>query len=272
MIFDIRNFSLQEKILFSTVRIVTNNGSGTGFFYNFKIGDNPITVIVTNRHVIQGAKNCEMYFTKKINEFQIKTSERYIFHVDIENSYIMHPDSKIDLCILPIAEFLNNHPDAFITVIDEKLLPSSEELGQLKAIEDILMVGYPVGLMDERNNMPIVRKGITATHPLLDYNGMKEFVIDAACFPGSSGSPIFLDDFGNYINKHGGMRIGKGSPFLLGILYAGPQQKINGEIKVQAIPTKQSIYSESSVMINLGYVIKSSKISDFIPILKSKVV
>lgn len=38
-----------------------------------------------------------MYFTRKINEFQIKTSERYIFHADIKDSYIMHPDSEIAL-------------------------------------------------------------------------------------------------------------------------------------------------------------------------------
>lgn len=133
------------------------------------------------------------------------------------------------------------------------------------------MVGYPDGVMDERNNMPIVRKGITATHPLLDYNGMKELVIYVACFPGSSGSQTFLNDFGDYTNKHGSMRIGKENPFLLGILYAGPRQKINGEIKVRTISTNQSIYSELSVIINLGYVIKLGGILNFIPILKSKI-
>lgn len=36
------------------------------------------------------------------------------------------------------------------------------------------------------------RRGITATNINFDYNGKKEFVIDAACFPGSSGFPVFI--------------------------------------------------------------------------------
>lgn len=52
------------------------------------------------------------------------------------------------------------------------------------------MVGYPDGIWDEFNNQPIVRRGITATHPKNDFNGKGEFLIDAVCFPGSSGSPV----------------------------------------------------------------------------------
>ena len=51
-------------------------------------------------------------------------------------------------------------------------------------------------LIDEVNNKPVVRKGITATDIRLDYNGRKEFLIDAACFHGSSGSPVFLRKMG----------------------------------------------------------------------------
>ncbi len=63
------------------------------------------------------------------------------------------------------------------------------------------MVGYPVGLWDSVNNMPILRRGSTAT--LLDwtYEGRQEFVIDAACFPGSSGSPVFKYTVGDYIQQ-----------------------------------------------------------------------
>ncbi len=44
------------------------------------------------------------------------------------------------------------------------------------------MIGYPNGIWDEANNMPIIRRGITATHPNFNYNGKPEFMIDAACF------------------------------------------------------------------------------------------
>jgi hypothetical protein len=41
------------------------------------------------------------------------------------------------------------------------------------------------------NLTPISRQGITATPIGLDYEGQPAFCIDAATFPGSSGSPVF---------------------------------------------------------------------------------
>lgn len=60
------------------------------------------------------------------------------------------------------------------------------------------MIGYPNGLWDSQNNLPIIRRGITATSVKKDYNGKKEFLIDAAVFPGSSGSPVFIFNEGSY--------------------------------------------------------------------------
>lgn len=79
------------------------------------------------------------------------------------------------------------------------------------------MIGYPNGIWDSVNNMPIIRKGITATHPRLNYNGRKKFMIDAACFHGSSGSPVLLFNTGTYATKDGNTTIGT-RIMLLGIL------------------------------------------------------
>ena len=54
------------------------------------------------------------------------------------------------------------------------------------------MIGYPDGIWDSVNNLPVIRKGITATHPHISWNGKTEFLTDIASFPGSSGSPYFL--------------------------------------------------------------------------------
>ena len=42
------------------------------------------------------------------------------------------------------------------------------------AVEDIMMIGYPNALWDSEHNMPIIRKGITATPVWLDHNGKKD--------------------------------------------------------------------------------------------------
>ena len=58
---------------------------------------------------------------------------------------------------------------------------------------DVLFVGFPNGLYDMKNNLPLVRRGSLASLPNLDFDGRGELVIDAQVFPGSSGSPVFID-------------------------------------------------------------------------------
>lgn len=70
-------------------------------------------------------------------------------------------------------------------------------------LEELVMVGYPIGLSDTRNNYPIFRKGYTSAHPAVDFNDDGIGLVDMACFPGSSGSPIFILNEGGYRDKRG---------------------------------------------------------------------
>jgi hypothetical protein len=150
----------------------------------------------------------------------------------------------------------------FFVHLEESLLPTDAELADLGALEDILMIGYPIGIWDAKNNMPILRRGITATHPNLDYEGRREFMIDAACFGGSSGSPVFLYNQSGWIDRRGNTHMGGTRIKLLGILYAGPEWVSAGEIRVVTIPTQQKAVAISALPINLGFVIKSSRIRE----------
>ena len=138
----------------------------------------------------------------------------------------------------------------------------------LSALEEIVMIGYPIGLWDSINNMPIFRRGITATHPNLDYMGQEVFLIDAACFPGSSGSPVLLYNRGSYPNRQGGIVIDSRIN-LLGILYAGAQLTVEGEIKVLPVPTQMKPVPITKIPIHLGFVIKAKQILEFKPIIES---
>jgi hypothetical protein len=129
------------------------------------------------------------------------------------------------------------------------------------------MIGYPNGIWDSVNNLPIIRKGITATHPSIDYDGRREFLIDAACFPGSSGSPVFLFNLSSYTTKSGGTIIGGSRIKLIGVLYAGPQYSAEGEVRIVNVPTQQKVVAVSAIPNNLGFVIKAERLRDFDPIL-----
>lgn len=101
--------------------------------------------------------------------------------------------------------------------------------------------------------------------------GKKEFLIDAACFPGSSGSPVLICDVGGYRDKQGNLNLGSSRELLLRILYAGPQLTVTGDIKVVTIPNmQQKVLAVSHIPNNLGYIIKSERIMDFLPIIKQK--
>jgi hypothetical protein len=121
------------------------------------------------------------------------------------------------------------------------------------------MVGYPIGLWDEVNNLPLIRRGITASHPAIDFRGRSECVIDAACFPGSSGSPVLIVNEGMVVSKKG-MNVGSSRVIFLGVLHSGPILEADGTISVQEIPTQNTLASSTKVMIHLGYVIKAKEL------------
>src|SRR5699024_1261013 len=153
--------------------------------------------------------------------------------------------------------------DVYYIAAEESSIPNEETLNELSALEEIVMVGYPIGLWDQINNYPIFRKGYTSSHPSYDFNEKGIALADIAAFPGSSGSPIYIINEGSYKEKTGGIIIGQNRLIFLGILFAGPTINTNGEIVVVDIPTQQRIISQTSIMTNLGYYIKSNELREF---------
>jgi len=273
-----QNLSASEWLTYSTVRIeceLQNRqiSTDTGFFYRFvEKGDSHIPVIVTNKHMVEGAIHGRFHLNMASSTAEILIGQHKGFTLDnFQQRWIFHPDDEVDLCVMPIAPLINLVSDqgqeAFYTSLDNKLIPSDQELSDLTAMEEIVMIGYPNGIWDAVNNAPILRRGVTATHPRLDYNGKSEFMIDAACFPGSSGSPVFLFNIGAYQIKSGATAIGTRLK-LLGILYAGPQHTATGDLEIVNVPTHQRVVAFSRIPNNLGCVVKAKKLLDFEQILE----
>jgi len=242
--------------------------TGTGFFFSFHLeGDTHIPIIVTNKHVINESIKGMFVLTKSDESGQpiLGSTEKVVLD-EFEKHWIKHPEDDVDLAVFPLAPLYRHVKDQgikfFAPPIGEDLLPTPEKLGNLSGLENITMIGYPNGIWDEKNNMPIVRRGITATNPKYDYNGLPIFVIDCACFPGSSGSPVLIFDQGGYFDAQG-LKLGGGRIILLGVLFAGPQHVAEGEIKTIDVPLAQLPISLSKIPNNLGFVVKASKISDF---------
>lgn len=269
-----------ELIAHSTVRIEVEvadgkRGTGTGFFFRFaQEQERHVPVIVTNKHVVEGAVRGRFHLTTADAEGNPVYTTHEVFSFEgFQRFWFPHPEAEVDLCAMPIAPILEKANQSgkklFYVPLDITLIPSANDLAELTAMEDILMAGYPNGIWDEKNNMPVLRRGVTATHPNLDWNGKPEFLIDAACFPGSSGSPVFLFNVGGYAQKSGGMALGTRVK-LLGILYAGPQHTVEGEIRIVKVPTLERPVSVSSIPNNLGIVVKARKPQAFEDFFRSK--
>lgn len=262
--------SVSQLISKSTVRIecdVVGGGVsvGTGFWFGFSTtGDSGLPLLVTNKHVIANSTTIRIRF----NVSSAANPQLKFYDATINNpsDFIQHPDQNIDLCALPIGRFLSELSSQGIEV-DNFFFTDRSFLNQhyVTPVEEVFMTGYPNGLWDTVNNRPITRKGITASSLLEDWQGRPEFMIDMACFGGSSGSPVYIMNEGGYATSDG-LAIGNRFIFL-GVLYAGPTLDVNGSINIVDVPTVATPVVSTTLMMNLGMVIKAEQLNGLRPLL-----
>lgn len=269
------NESKVELLTYTTLRIECLNsndelvGTATGFIYAFyppNTKDSYMLCLVTNKHVYYGTSKIRLTFPIEDESYRIRVGHKQIVTIDesMIKTVIFHPDKNIDLAVLNVSKAFRLCEESgnslYRSPITDDFLLSKDDWRSLDAMEEIIMIGYPNGLIDHVNNLPLIRKGITSSHPAYDFNGRREFVIDAACFPGSSGSPVFLYNTGNYFDKTIPSFNSNNRVKFLGILYAGPTSKAYGQVL-------RGEKTETPIMLNLGYVIKANVLEDFYPLL-----
>lgn len=265
------SLGLMEQLTHSTVRIETilhggGTSTGTGFYMHFlHKGDNSVPVIVTNKHVIASANIGKFHVTLATVDGQPDSGRHQQFQIpDFERQCIQHPDPNVDLAAFLIGPLLNEAQQSgvrlFFMPLSTKLIPSDEERAKYSSMEDIVMIGYPNGIWDEMNNLPVIRKGITATHAGVSWNGKREFLTDVASFPGSSGSPVFLANIGGYLDNMGNTFMGQHRIRLLGVHYAGAMHTASGEIRIVTAPSSNIPVPITQIPNNIGVAINSKEI------------
>lgn len=264
--------TLSEMLIHSTIRIVCSKADGTscgtGFFFKYST-DNPesyIPVIVTNKHVIKDSISGQLIFSLCDDNQAYLAGKTFTYNIDnFEKSWIFHPDDNVDLCVMPIHQFYKEYKPApynlYMTYLSENDIPTDEEIKEISHIENLTIIGYPDGLWDSVNNLPLVRRGITASSLHYDFNGESNFVVDAAIFGGSSGSPVFLYNDGYFTSSKGitmGTRVK-----LVGINRAVYLHPITGEIT--EISQKNTALGKTTAQMpnGLGIVIHARKLLDF---------
>ncbi len=172
---------------------------------------------------------------------------------------VTHSDS-VDVAVLPMSAILNQmaaiNAPPFLRAVDLENCMTAEQSRDLDAVEQVLFIGYPSGIYDRANLLPIARVGTTATPVKVDYEGLPAFLVDAAVFPGSSGSPVFLRDASGIAQTRDGSIVVATGLMLLGVLAAVHTTQVEGQ--VVHLPAQQKVHVNTP--IGLGIVYKASSV------------
>ena len=201
---------ISTQLLYTTVPIYAKKkdgtvSSGTGFIFSVnEKEDRSIPLLITNYHVVQGA----MAGFVELHIAQAGMPSEKSVRVQFDESIIEgNKLGDLDLIAIPLAGTLNGFQQKdihlFYRTVTQDIIPKQEQEEEFAAIENVTFIGYPSGLYDDINKLPIIRQGITATPIWNKFKGEETFLIDAGVFPGSSGSPVFIYNHGSYPTKDG---------------------------------------------------------------------
>lgn len=273
-----RIMDITEQITYSTVLIRCydqNNkqSMGTGFFVDLQPkNDNDLHApfVITNAHVVANSVRTEFEICKADENGDPIDTQTVSFKFE-NHFWIHHPDPLVDLCCAPLKPiFEKNHleENLFYRYLQLEYIASESILKNLFAIEEVIMVGYPRGISDECNHKPIVRRGITASHPNKDFQGKKETLLDISVFPGSSGSPVFICNHGVYSTMET-TYIGSPRILLLGIVY-GLRPDLEQELLRIFKDESHLVVMKNlrEINLNLAFMIKAERIFDFAQMLQ----
>ena len=255
--------NIQEQIMHTTLRIerLKNGvvqGTGTGFLISVPTENNDAfrIVLVSNKHVLLYGDEIAVTFTTMRNGVPEYGKTIRLPISNMRPNVVGHPNPDVDVAALVCTGIFNLLPDQlYFKAISYELLSDFTE-PELSVAENVYFVGYPADRYDAKNNLPLIRTGLISSNPKFDYNGKPVFVIDAQVFPGSSGSPVYInytvEDFKNgriVLSDHPNIKV-------LGII----AQTMIRKNQLQSIPVGSVNVTEE--VLGLGIVFKSTVIKE----------
>jgi hypothetical protein len=143
--------------------------------------------------------------------------------------------------------------------IDSQRIPDAATVRGFDALEDVLFVGYPSGVWDQVNLMPILRRGTTATPLELEFEGAQAIpdrrrrVSRIERQPGIRGAGRSAPSTGR-----------RGAHHLVRWGHSGGVFPRRGQPAPGPVPAQTQAQSIGAEMIDLGLVIKSESVRELI--------
>lgn len=262
--------TIGESLLYAVKRIeglvggaVATYGTGWVLTQTNETEGTELSLLVTNRHVVNGVDAVRILMHTKTGG-NIDGGHAFLT-VNIDDIYF--EETGPDVALIPFGHRVNEWSAQnagrglhYVSLRPAHMISPKDEM-ELDTCEPILMVGCPSGLWDDVNGFPLFRRGITASHPAVDFQGRPEFAVDVGVYSGSSGSPIFIWESGLIKVSKASTDFTPATRFwLLGMLWGGPRITEKGELVVEPVPTDAKVTVSTHVRMHLGYAIKAREI------------
>ena len=258
--------TVPQQLMFTTFRIETETSTGTGFTYaHMDQNGERRDYLVTNKHVVQGTRQGELTFTEsdKRTDLDIPLVGQTVpLHIQDEAwAWTYHQSPEVDVAVMRLGHIVSRinqrGKNVYFTGISAKWLAGEQQLRELDALDPVIFVGYPAGIYDQANNLPVIRTGTIATLPHVDYNGRPEFLIDASVFPGSSGSPVFIYNKPPWLSKYGEL-MNRERLLFLGLIKAVHIFSGTSTVEEEVAAAARRQFVTTDHMIGLGIVQKAA--------------
>jgi hypothetical protein len=163
--------------------------TATGFFYHST--NSNLLFLITNRHVVR-----EPYFPNAIkltlhtNAADMTQNTEYPIHLykGVKPVWRTPTPPEANVVAIPIdPNDFGTHSIRYKSLNAVNLL---DKRFRLDIGDDVMVIGYPLGIYDHVHNTPIVRGGtISSPHPI-PWKGEPCFLVDSNLHEGTSGSPV----------------------------------------------------------------------------------
>jgi len=246
--------TFEEQIFFSTLRIErpATKTMGTGFLVEIAscIEGMKYIFLITNKHVLEDPSK-ETRLTLHLKDSDGSPLLGEVFNINLtafKQGYYCPDSDEIDLALVNVSELVEvtkakTGRDLNFRNITVGMISDYSEL-DLTANKRIIFIGYPSDRYDHKNYLPILRGGIIASIPKIDFEGKPQVLVDAQVFQGSSGSPVFT--------------ILNAKWKFIGVIF---QTMIRNQ-EVQIIETEQQVVTQE--ILGIGMMIKSTEVKQLI--------
>lgn len=210
---EIESKVIPDNFVYSTVYIsnLSTGKSGTGFLVARRISkDYQKIFLISNKHLLlpkkveresEGDLKAEaIVLVNKVINNEISTEE---IKVELRDSSGIdyckgHPNEEIDVAAIDFTKYITENYQIRLGlkvefIPEEKFATKRVLKEQYVSIGDrIIVLGYPLNLVEGGHCIPIARGGIISSEPELNFKDLPMILIDSKMIRGSSGSPVFL--------------------------------------------------------------------------------